>query len=95
MTTISRAIVMNDDSIEINTDLSIDEIRNKFISYILNNGFLYNVSEEELRNNMNEKWMITTCDGMSFSNGCDDIIYGILFQAFCVQENIEITDFEY
>ena len=95
MTTISRAIVMNDVSIKINTNLSIDEIQNKFIYYILNNGFLYNISEEELRSNINENGIITSDDGIFFSNGCDDIIYGILFQAFCVQENIEITDFEY
>ena len=31
----------------------------------------------------------------SFSNGCDDKIAGVLFQTFCIAQNIEILDMDY
>lgn len=95
MISLGKRIVMNDVSIKIDTDLSIEEIREQFISYVVDNGFLYNTGKEEFEALLKDDYVLDSKEEIFFSNGEEDILYGVLFQAFCVNKGIKITDFSY
>lgn len=95
MASIGRRLTINDASIEIDTDLPLEELQERFASYVVDNKFLYGMTREGFLSMMENDHILADKEYISFSNGSDDLIYGVLFQAFLAQEGIKITEMEY
>jgi len=81
--------------------MSLEEIKKSFLQYIENYYFKLTI---EKKNKIKEDYLLyfekepdktdrnKYC--ISFSNGCDDIVIGIIFHSFCIYNNIEIIEFQ-
>jgi hypothetical protein len=90
----SGTLVANDVTIKISDDISVDKLKINLSDYAEEFFYKFNVLKFK---EFLEKWISQGEDttDIYISNGCDDLIFGLIVHSFLFKENIEIIEFEY
>jgi hypothetical protein len=90
----SRSLIASDVTIKISDDISVDKLILNLSDYAEEFFYKFNTLKfKEFLNKCINQGEDTT--DIYISNGCDDLIFGVIVHTFLIKENINIIDFEY